>query len=156
MTFTEYASDGFRAVASATHVLEGVALAPHDCVVTEHYILLKINALTLDQLSFLSGAGGPAECLDLDGRAPVRAFVFPRPTLAAADRKEFVPFAVRDIPACFSIHFSHGYEDEQTGNIVSFFSVSSAPCHSHSAPLIVFSDSNLDIFTSRAIGLATK
>mmetsp|Transcript_37085 Transcript_37085/g.66802 ORF Transcript_37085/g.66802 Transcript_37085/m.66802 type:complete len:706 (+) Transcript_37085:100-2217(+) len=122
VTLTEYDSDGFRVVASETHVLEGVALSPHDCVVTENYVMLKINALKLDQLSFLSGAEGPAECLGMDGRAPVRAFVFPRPTLSQDKKKDFAPFEVNDIPACFSIHFSHGYEDEKTGNIVSYFS----------------------------------
>ena len=67
---------------------------------------------------------GPAECLGMDGLAPVRAFVFPRPTLSEDKKKEFAPFVVNDIPACFSIHFSHGYEDDKTGNIVSYFSVS--------------------------------
>lgn len=124
VTFTEYDSDGFRVVASGTHVLEGVALTPHDMVLTEHYILLKINSLKLNKLSFLSGAKGPAESLSMDGRAPVRAFVFPRPTLSGDKLKEFSPFVVDDIPACFSIHFSHGYEDTNTGNIITYFSVS--------------------------------
>ena len=70
---------------------------------------------------------GPAECLGMDGLEPVRAFVFPRPTLSEDEKKEFVPFIVNDIPACFSIHFSHGYEDDKTGNIVSYFSVSVTP-----------------------------
>jgi len=122
VTFTEYDSDGFRVVASDTHVMAGCALAPHDCVVTEHYIFLKVNALEMDKLSFLSGAEGPAECLGMDGRANVHAFVFPRPTLSREEKTEYSPFLVEDIPACFSIHFSHGYEDEKTGNIVSFFS----------------------------------
>lgn len=52
----------------------------------------------------------------------MKAFVFPRPTLSEEKKKEFEPFVVEDIPACFSIHFSHGYEDETTGNIVSYFS----------------------------------
>ncbi|KAL7535303.1 hypothetical protein ACHAXR_006402 [Thalassiosira sp. AJA248-18] len=122
VTFTEYKSDGFQVVASETHVLEGCALAPHDMVLTENYVMLKINALEMDKLSFLSGAKGPAECLGLDGRAPVRAFVFPRPTLSGEKKKDFAPFIVDNIPACFSIHFSHGYEDNKTGNIVSYFS----------------------------------
>lgn len=127
VTFAEYDADGFRVVASESHVLEGVALAPHDMVLTEHYIMLTINALTMDQVSFLSGAKGPAESLGMDGRAKVRAFVFPRPTTSstsACEGKKFSPFVVNDVPACFSIHFSHGYEDEKTGNIVSYFSVS--------------------------------
>lgn len=123
VTFTEYDSDGFRVVASESHVLNGVALAPHDMVITENYIMLTINALNMNQLSFLSGAKGPAESLGMDGRALVRAFVFPRPT-ANKKKPMFAPFVVNDIPACFSIHFSHGYEDEKTGNIVSYFSVS--------------------------------
>lgn len=122
VTFTEYESDGFTIVASETHTLEGVALAPHDMVLTEHYVMLKINALEMDQLSFLSGAKGPAECLNMDGRAPVKAFVFPRPTLSAEEKKKYPAFVVENIPACFSIHFSHGYEDDMTGNIVSYFS----------------------------------
>lgn len=122
VTFTEYASDKFRVVASTTHVLEGVALAPHDMVLTDHFIILKINSLKLDQLSFISGAKGPAEALTMDGRAPVRAFVFPRPTLPEDELTKYSPFVVEDIPACFSIHFSHGYEDERSGNIVTYFS----------------------------------
>jgi all-trans-8'-apo-beta-carotenal 15,15'-oxygenase len=124
VTFTEYDSNGFRVVATESHILEGVALAPHDMVLTEHYIMLTINALNMDQLSFLSGLKGPAESLGMNGRALVRAFVFPRPTTTPRMPK-FAPFVVNDIPACFSIHFSHGYEDEKTGNIVSYFSVSS-------------------------------
>ena len=124
VTFTEYASDGFKIVASSTHVLEGVALAPHDMVLTEHYIILKINALSLDKLSFISGAKGPAEALNMDGRKAVKAFVFPRPTMPKNQLSKFSPFIVEDIPACFSIHFSHGFEDEKTGNIVMYFSVS--------------------------------
>ncbi len=124
LTFTEYDSDGFRTVASGTHRIEGVDLVPHDMVLTEHYILLKINSLRLNKLSFLSGAVGPAESLSMDGRAPVRVFAFPRPTLSGDDMMNFSPFAVDDIPACFSIHFSHGYEDPKTGNIITYFSVS--------------------------------
>lgn len=156
VTFTEYDSDGFRVVASESHILEGVALAPHDMVLTEHYIMLTINALNMDQLSFLSGSKGPAESLGMDGRALVRAFVFPRPALSTEEKTAFAPFVVNDIPACFSIHFSHGYEDEKTGNIVSYFSVSSTcgscsidwnllDCSSHSAHKISYS-----------LGMATK
>lgn len=122
MTITEYDSDGFSIIASETHKMDSVALAPHDMVLTEHYVMLKINSLEMDQLSFLSGAKGPAECLGMDGRAPVKAFIFPRPTLSVESKKKYTPFVVNDIPACFSIHFSHGYEDEKTGNIVSYFS----------------------------------
>mmetsp|Transcript_19151 Transcript_19151/g.41479 ORF Transcript_19151/g.41479 Transcript_19151/m.41479 type:complete len:1093 (+) Transcript_19151:196-3474(+) len=122
VTFTEYDPDGFRQVASETHVLDGCALAPHDMILTENYILLKINSLKLDKVSFLSGDLGPAECLGMDGREPVRVFAFPRPTLSPEKKKKFSPFIVNDVPACFSLHFSHGYEDEKTGNIVSYFS----------------------------------
>jgi all-trans-8'-apo-beta-carotenal 15,15'-oxygenase len=106
VTFTEYDSDGFEIVASDTHVLKDCALAPHDMVLTEHYVMLKINSLEMDQVSFLSGAKGPAECLRMDGRAQVKAFVFPRPTLSAKEKEQYRPFVVEDIPACFSIHFS--------------------------------------------------
>mmetsp|Transcript_18596 Transcript_18596/g.41416 ORF Transcript_18596/g.41416 Transcript_18596/m.41416 type:complete len:707 (+) Transcript_18596:112-2232(+) len=119
VTFTEYSPEGFKVVAEATHKLEKCSLAPHDMVLTENFVVLKINALSMDQVSFLSGAKGPAECLGMDGRSPVRAFVFPRPTCKDSKMK---PFVVNDIPACFSIHFSHGYEDEKTGNIISYFS----------------------------------
>jgi all-trans-8'-apo-beta-carotenal 15,15'-oxygenase len=122
MTITEYNSDDFSIVASETHIMKDVALAPHDMVLTEHYVMLKINSLEMDQFAFLSGAKGPAECLGMDGRSPVKAFVFPRPTLSANEKEKYTPFMVEDIPACFSIHFSHGYEDEKTGNLVSYFS----------------------------------
>jgi len=122
VTFTEYESDGFTEVASESHTLPDCALAPHDMVLTEHYVMLTFNALKMDQGSFLSGAKGPAECLGMDGRAPVKAYVLPRPSLSEDEKKKFSRFEVNDIPACFSIHFSHGYEDEKTGNIVSFFS----------------------------------
>lgn len=39
-----------------------------DMVLTEHYIVLKINALEMDQMAFLTGAKGPAESLGMDGR----------------------------------------------------------------------------------------
>ena len=122
VTITEYDSDGFKIVATETHVMNSVALAPHDMVLTEHYVMLTINTLKMDQLAFISGAKGPAECLGMDGRAPVKAFLFPRPTLSSEEKKKFTPFVVENIPACFSIHFSHGYEDEKTGNIISYFS----------------------------------
>ena len=154
--FTEYDSDGFRVVASESHILEGVALAPHDMVLTEHYIMLTINALNMDQLSFLSGSKGPAESLGMDGRALVRAFVFPRPALSTEEKTTFAPFVVNDIPACFSIHFSHGYEDEKTGNIVSYFSVSST-CGSCSIDWNLLDCSSQSAHKiSYSLGMATK
>jgi len=71
----------------------------------------------MNQLPFLVNLKGPAASLSMDGRAPVKAWIFPRPT----SKTQFEPFSV-DVPACFSIHFSHAYEDETTGNIVTFFS----------------------------------
>jgi carotenoid cleavage dioxygenase-like enzyme len=104
-------------VASKTFVVKNCDLAPHDMAITENCVMLKVNALTMNQGAFISGLKGPAASLAMDGRAPVYAHIFPRPTAA----KQFEPFQV-ELPACFSIHFSHAYEDEVTGNIVSFFS----------------------------------
>lgn len=122
VVFAEYCEDGFEKVAEESHILPNCALAPHDMVLTEHYIVLHFNAMNMDQVSFLSGAKGPAESLGMDARASTRAFVFPRPTLSKEEKQKYSPFVVEDIPACFSIHSSHGFEDEKTGNIVSFFS----------------------------------
>mmetsp|Transcript_11221 Transcript_11221/g.24263 ORF Transcript_11221/g.24263 Transcript_11221/m.24263 type:complete len:718 (-) Transcript_11221:44-2197(-) len=117
MTFTEWSSDGFESVASNTFTVAGCELAPHDMVLTESCILLKVNSLSMERTPFLLGLKGPAASLKMDGRAPVKVFVFPRPTAST----QFEPYSV-EVPACFSIHFSHGYEDSDTGNIVSFFS----------------------------------
>lgn len=117
ITFTEWDSDGFREVAATTHRLEGCELAPHDMCLTDNCIMIKVNALTMNTATFLAGVKGPAASLAMDGRAPVTVHVFPRPTAV----EQFEPYAV-EVPACFSIHFSHGYEDPATGNLVSFFS----------------------------------
>ena len=119
---TEYDSNGSKIVATETHVMNSVALAPHDMVLTEHYVMLTINTLKMDQLAFISGAKGPAECLGMDGRAPVKAFLFPRSTLSSEEKKKFTILDVENIPACFSIHFRHGYEDEKTASIIPYFS----------------------------------
>lgn len=63
VVFTEYDSDGFKVVATESHKLENCALAPHDMVLTEHYIMLKFNALKLNQVPFLSGAQGKHNCV---------------------------------------------------------------------------------------------
>ncbi|KAL3923601.1 MAG: hypothetical protein SGILL_001562, partial [Bacillariaceae sp.] len=117
ITMTEWSSDGFVPVASKEYQLPGCELAPHDMAMTENYVVLKVNALTMNQVPFLLGVSGPAGSLKMDGRAPVTAWVFPRPTA----KTQFDPFPIQ-VPACFSIHFSHAYEHEETGNIVSFFS----------------------------------
>lgn len=117
VTVTEWSEKDFAAVASETFVLENCELAPHDMALTENCVLLKVNSLKLNQLQFLSGNKGPAASLEMDGRANVLVHVLPRPT---AQRK-FEPFVV-EVPACFSIHFSHAYEDPQTGNIRTIFS----------------------------------
>jgi len=118
VTFTEWSNDGFEPVASSTFEIPNCSLAPHDMAMTENCIVMKINALSMDQLPFLINLKGPAASLSMDGRSPVKAWIFPRPT---SKRAPFEPFSV-DVPACFSIHFSHCYEDEETGNIVTFFS----------------------------------
>ena len=117
VTVTEWSPENFAQVASRTVILPNVALAPHDMVVTENFIFLKVNSLSMNTLDFLSGLKGPAAALKMDGRANVRGFLFSRPT----NDKVVDPIEV-DIPPCFSIHFSHGYEDETTGNLVAFFS----------------------------------
>lgn len=116
VTVTEWSPDKFTKVASRTVMLPNVALAPHDMVVTENYIFLKVNALSMNELEFLSGLKGPAASLKMDGRANVKGFLFSRPTKEPMD-----PIEV-EIPPCFSIHFSHGYEDEKSGNLVAIFS----------------------------------
>ena len=117
VTFTEWDSHEFSSVASTTHRIAGCELAPHDMCLTENCIMLKVNSLTMDQSSFIAGIKGPAASLAMDGQAPVTVHVFPRPTA----KNQFEPFSV-EVPACFSIHFSHGYEDNETGHLVSFFS----------------------------------
>jgi all-trans-8'-apo-beta-carotenal 15,15'-oxygenase len=118
VTVTEWSSTNFTKIASRTVVFPNCELAPHDMVLTEHFVFLKVNAISLDRLEFLSGLKGPAAALKMDGRAPVRGFIFPRPTCNDKTMRE--PQEV-SIPPCFSIHFSHGYEDEKTGNLVTFF-----------------------------------
>ena len=117
VTFTEWSNEGFSMVATSTFKIDNCELAPHDMALTENCILLKVNSLKMDQASFLSGLSGPAASLKMDGRANVFVHVFPRPT----SKHQFEPYQV-EVPPCFSIHFSHAYEDEDTGNIVSFFS----------------------------------
>lgn len=117
VTFTEWEEKDFSKVAASTFSIKNCELAPHDMALTENCILLKVNSLKMDQASFLSGMTGPAASLKMDGRAPVQMHVFPRPTA----ENQFEPFQV-EVPACFSIHFSHAYEDEETGNIAAFFS----------------------------------
>lgn len=119
VTFTEWSNDGFAPIASETFELPDCELAPHDMAMTDNCIVMKVNALSMDPLPFLANLKGPAACLSMDGRSPVKAWILPRPT--SPKEKKFEPFVV-DVPACFSIHFSHAYEDEETGNIVTFFS----------------------------------
>jgi all-trans-8'-apo-beta-carotenal 15,15'-oxygenase len=117
VTFTEFSATDFSVVQSETHLMSNCELAPHDMAMTENVILLQVNSLKMNQASFLSGVKGPASALAMDGRGTVYLHVFPRPT----SKNRFEPFFV-EVPPCFSIHFSHAYEDEKTGNIVSFFS----------------------------------
>lgn len=117
VTFTEWSHDDFKTVASSTFTIPNCALAPHDMALTSNCILLKVNALTMEQLPFLVGLAGPAAALKMDGEANVNVVVFPRPTAT----NQFEPYRV-EVPPCFSIHFSHAYEDPITGQIASFFS----------------------------------
>ena len=117
ITVTEWSPDGFEKIAERVYSIPGCELAPHDFAMTENYVFFIVNALSMQMVPFLSGIKGPAASLSMDGRAGVVGFGFPRPT-ASSDKKPFQT----DIPASFSIHFSHGYEDETTGNFVSYFS----------------------------------
>ncbi|KAG7337541.1 lignostilbene-alpha,beta-dioxygenase [Nitzschia inconspicua] len=117
VTLTEWSQKGFEQVKSKTFVLPGCELAPHDMALTMNYVMLKVNALKMNHAPFLLGIKGPAASLEMDGHSQVTAWIFPRPTAGT----QFEPFPVQ-VPPCFSIHFSHSYEDEVTGNIVSFFS----------------------------------
>lgn len=117
VTFTEWSCDNFSPVVSKTFKIPNCELAPHDMALTKNCIMLKVNALKMNQLNFLSGLKGPAASLEMDGRSNIWVHVFPRPTAEV----QFEPYAV-EVPPCFSIHFSHAYEDEETGNLVSMFS----------------------------------
>jgi len=118
ITFTEYDQHDFKPIASQTFDVPGCALAPHDMAITDHHIVLNINALTMNQLPFLLGMKGPAESLAMDGRANIQTWIFPRPTNSQKD--QFEPFCV-DTPPCFCIHHSHAYQDSGTGNLVTYF-----------------------------------
>ena len=116
-TFTEWSKDNFSQIASSTFKLPNCELAPHDMAMTDNCIMLKVNSLQMNKFAFLSGMVGPAGALAMDGTANVFVHVFPRPTAKA----QFEPYVV-EVPACFSLHFSHAYEDPKSGNIISFFS----------------------------------
>eukprot|EP00553_Chaetoceros_curvisetus_P014427 CAMPEP_0204642666 /NCGR_PEP_ID=MMETSP0718-20130828/14_1 /ASSEMBLY_ACC=CAM_ASM_000674 /TAXON_ID=230516 /ORGANISM="Chaetoceros curvisetus" /LENGTH=619 /DNA_ID=CAMNT_0051663459 /DNA_START=29 /DNA_END=1885 /DNA_ORIENTATION=- len=117
VTFTEWSNKDFSAVASTTHILKDCELAPHDMAITENCILLKVNSLKMNALNFISGMKGPAASVKMDGRSNVFVHIFPRPTA----EHQFEPYVI-EVPPCFSIHFSHAYEDPNTGHIVTYFS----------------------------------
>lgn len=117
LTFTEWSPNGLEKVASTTHVMPDNDLAPHDMALTENCIVMVANALEMNQTPYLLGMQGPAASMTMKGRSNVRAYVYPRPTA----ERQFEPFSV-EVPPCFVIHWSHAYEDEQTGNIVAHFS----------------------------------
>jgi all-trans-8'-apo-beta-carotenal 15,15'-oxygenase len=117
VTFTEWSSHNFQKVASSTFVMPQCELAPHDMALTENCILLQVNALKMSQLDFILGIKGPAAALNMDARAPVYIHVFPRPTT----QNPFEPFVV-EAPASFCIHYSHAYEDPETGHVIAMFS----------------------------------
>ncbi len=117
VTITEWSEVDFSQVASSTFELKNCELAPHDMALTKNAVMLKVNSLKMNTLNFMSGIKGPAASLEMDGRSNVFVHVFPRPTA----KNQFEPYFV-EVPPCFSIHFSHGYEDEETGNLVAMFS----------------------------------
>jgi all-trans-8'-apo-beta-carotenal 15,15'-oxygenase len=116
ITFTEW-DENFSSMASKSFEMKGCELAPHDMAITENCIIMNINSLKMNQVPFILGLKGPAASLAMDGRASITTWVFPRPTAS----EQFEPYSV-ETPPCFTIHFSHAYEDEMTGNLVSFFS----------------------------------
>ena len=128
---TEWHKDGFRKIAEETYILKNCELAPHDIAMTRNAIVFKINSLSMNTGPYILGLKGPAASLEMNGEAPVSAYVVPRPCA----KKKFETFTVK-IPACFSIHFSHAYEDIETGNIEAHFSGwpprprDSTPCRS--------------------------
>jgi carotenoid cleavage dioxygenase-like enzyme len=84
---------------------------------SDNYVMLKFNALKNDQQQeLLFGIKSPGESITMDGQAPATAWFFPRPT----SKNQFEPFSV-EVPPCFSVHFSHSYEDPDTGNFVTYF-----------------------------------
>jgi len=119
ITFTEWSPDKFTQIASSTFTIPNCDLAPHDMSITDDCILLKINALKMNQIAFLSGMKSPAASLEMNGRDNVKVYVFPRPTNIPS--KQFEPYHV-ELPPCFSIHFSHAYQDDEKHTITSFFS----------------------------------
>jgi len=116
VTFSEW-DKNFNLIKTTTFDVQGCELAPHDMAMTENYIIFNVNALKMNQALFLSGIKGPAGSLSMDGRSPIQTWIFPRP----CGKEQFVPYSV-ETPSCFTIHFSHAYEDEISGNLISFFS----------------------------------
>ena len=103
-------------IAKKEYGIENCGLAPHDMSLTQNCVMLVFNAMAMNDLPFLLGIKGAAESLQLAGRDPTYAWIAPRPT----SKTQFEPFKV-ELPAWFSIHCSHAYEDEITGNIVAYY-----------------------------------
>jgi hypothetical protein len=114
---TEWESQKFSKIAEKIYVLDNCELAPHDMALTDDALIFKVNSLSMDPAAYMSGMKGPAAALSMDGRAPVTVHILPRPCA----ENSFEPFSV-EVPACFSIHFSHAYKDKVSGNIVTHFS----------------------------------
>ena len=100
-----------------------VDLAPHDFGMSENYAVFVFNALTMRPLNFMTGLKGPAECLDMDGRAKVQVAVVRRPGAGVGEGGEDLvgeePLFV-EMDAAFAIHFSHAYEED--GKVIAHFS----------------------------------
>lgn len=96
-----------------------VDLAPHDFGMSENYAIFVFNALTMQPLNFMTGLKGPAECLDMDGRAKVKVAVVRRPGAEVDDVVGEMPLII-EMDAAFAIHFSHAYEED--GKIIAHFS----------------------------------
>ena len=88
-----------------------VDLAPHDFGMSENFAVFVFNALTMQPLNFMAGFKGPAECLNMDGRAKVQVAVVRRPGARGGSKHVGSEPLIVEMDAAFAIHFSHAYEE---------------------------------------------
>ena len=58
VTFTEWDRNDFKQVAKSTYEIPNCELAPHDMALSDNYIVLHVNALSMNRLDFMSGLKG--------------------------------------------------------------------------------------------------
>jgi len=58
VTIVEWEPTKFQKIASETYKIPNCELAPHDMSLTENYVVLLVNALSLNQMEFMSGLNG--------------------------------------------------------------------------------------------------